>query len=63
MTNSGVFNWDGKIYCRHGGFNHTSWWVLSRKIPISLELDQALNEAVVMGDLDVCIYVQEKHLI
>ena len=31
------FKWDGKIYCRHGGDNHPSWWVLHRNKNIFLQ--------------------------
>ena len=61
ITNSGGdWKWDGQIYCRHGGDNHTSWWIQNRLIQMFLELNGQINDYLVMGDLDLCVYVQEK---
>jgi len=55
----GEYKWDGKMFCRHGGDLHKSWWFQSRSNEISLELDGCLCDHLVCGDLDVCVYVKE----
>ena len=33
-------NWDSKVFSRHGGTHHSSWWVQERKTKLSLQFHQ-----------------------
>ena len=53
------FKWDGKIYCRHGGDNHPSWWVLHRNKNIFLQTRTGAHDNIDYFFVDVCVYVRK----
>ena len=58
---NGNFKWEGKIYCRHGGCNHKSWWVLSRQKKIFLQTTSGFVDDLEYNDLDICVYVMKSN--
>ena len=48
-----------KVFCRHGGNLHNSWWFQDRFNAMSLEMNGSLCDHLVRGNLNLCVYVKE----
>ena len=58
------YKWDGRIYTRHGGPLHQSWWVINRRKNISLHSIDGTHDWLNLWGLDVSVYVikENKHI-
>ena len=53
----GDFNWNGKMFSRHGGDHHKSWWVLNKKENSFLQTKDGRLNGLDSHDVDVCVYI------
>ena len=54
----GDFKWNGKMFCRHGGDHHKSWWFMNRKDTSFLQTKDGSFIDVQCNLMDVCVYVR-----
>ena len=53
------YTWNGKIYCRHGGECHPSWWVLERNHNFFIQLNSRIQDDISIENVEVCVYVKK----
>ena len=58
VTLEGDYKWNGKIFCRHGGHHHKSWWVLQRHNKFFQQTPNGTFEDIDINEVDICVYVK-----